>query len=133
AAAVNLYQQFPAAQVSLEILSRQLDLGWWHSSRHPNMKLEKHTFTLAESFSCITLLETGTVELAPSSLDKVFALARDNSLYVAKTLLQDPWTLRDSHAIKHLNGNVGKPGLTLLIPPPNPKMKKLDMKGYSVL
>ncbi|KIV77822.1 hypothetical protein PV11_09602 [Exophiala sideris] len=133
AAVVNLYQQFPAAQVSLEILSKSPNIEWWHTTREPNTNTEKPIFSLAEAFTCITLLETGSVEVTPSSLDKVFALARDNSLFVAKTLLQDPWARGDPSAIEHLNGNVGKPGLTLMIPPPNPKTKKLDMKGYMVL
>lgn len=52
---------------------------------------------------------------------------------MAKSLLSDPWTACYGSEIERLTGNIGKPGLTLLVPPPRPKLKDLHMETYHMI
>ncbi len=128
-----LYNQFAGATISIEIFNRPLNIEWWYRSRPPSPRPNAHSFSRSEAFASITLFETGMVDVPPRDLSKVLAVAEGNSIFVAKPLLSDPWTACYGSEIEMLTGNVGKLGLTLLVPPPRPRLKKLNIDTYHVI
>ncbi|KAK8085459.1 hypothetical protein PG997_006730 [Apiospora hydei] len=62
-------------------------------------------------------METGTVNLWSGNLKNVMALASGNSIYILSHFVTDPAVETPSSAIVRIVGNVGKAGISLLIPP----------------
>lgn len=71
------------------------------------------------------MLDTGTSNFDPNGLKNVFAISSGNSIYVGGPLLCDPYEIGEQFEVRHIAGNIGRPGLSLLVPPPNPKIRKL--------
>ncbi|KAF7165377.1 hypothetical protein CNMCM6106_001567 [Aspergillus hiratsukae] len=71
---------------------------------------------------------------SPDSRDltRVMAISSGNSLFIAKRLLHDPIppTEMASCAVAHVVGNVGKPGISLLIAPLELEIRKHDLKRW---
>lgn len=80
----------------------------------------------AQTFACIAMFENRNVNLDPRTLSAVFAISAANSIYVAMPLISDPSASPSANEVKHIIGNIGKPGLRLMIPPIKPTMKKID-------
>lgn len=77
------------------------------------------------------MLETGRLNLYPQQLEKVMALSSEDSLYVATSLLDDPWEASAGGAqIKRVIGNIGRAGLAFIVPPANPMFLKLDIDHW---
>jgi hypothetical protein len=93
--------------------------------QRPILKLSR-----AQAFACIAMFETGTCNLDPSSLLEVFAISSGNSLFVANALLVDPHEAPDSSDIRRMVGNIGRAGLSLLIPPARPKIRHADLGSW---
>lgn len=83
--------------------------------------------TYGAKFACLAMLELGAkCNIDPKELVYVIAMSSGNSIYVAKPLLQDPSEEDDERAIKRIIGNVGRPGITMMIPPPQPRIRPLS-------
>ncbi|KAG8161927.1 hypothetical protein KVR01_007692 [Diaporthe batatas] len=107
----KVYDSLDGAKVSSCVVERGLyDVKWASSSWHTPA-------TLAMAFSCIAFMDTGKVSLDPESLEQVIALSSGNSLFVSTRLLTDPFDELDETAVTRIVGNVGAPGVSLLIPP----------------
>ncbi|RSL65974.1 hypothetical protein CEP53_003509 [Fusarium sp. AF-6] len=89
-------------------------------------------------------METGDQDLDPRTLGEVMALSVGDSIYSLSTLFSDPHTepqtvLSDNISdtkgtcIVHTFGNLGKYGISLLIPPPELKIRKLDYGQWNVI
>ncbi|KAI0128133.1 hypothetical protein F4776DRAFT_197397 [Hypoxylon sp. NC0597] len=110
--AQKLYKGLDGATVSSAIVERGIYDAKW------GMRFNQvHQFTRSAVFSCIAMMETGQVNLEASKLDHVFALSYGNSLFVSSRLLSDPYKNVPDHAVTRIVGNVGRPGLSLLVPP----------------
>ena len=111
ALAQTIYSQLDGATISCDIVERGIhDAKWRVSGRHVDL-------TRSVVFSCIAMLETGRVNLEAEKLDQVIALSSGNSLFISTRLLSDP-TIKFPHfAVTRIVGNVGRPGISLLIPP----------------
>ncbi|KAI1142003.1 hypothetical protein F5Y05DRAFT_369401 [Hypoxylon sp. FL0543] len=110
--AQQIYKHLDGATVSSTIVERGIYDAKW------GMKLNQaHQFTKSTVFSCIAMMETGQVNLDGSRLNDVFALSYGNSLFVSSRLLSDPYANTPDHAVTRIVGNVGRPGLSLLVPP----------------
>jgi len=74
--------------------------------------------------SCV-LFDSGGFNLEPSSLKAVMAMSSGNSIFIPKRLLSDPWD-DDTRgpAIKSIIGNLGRPGIAMLMPPQSPRMRE---------
>lgn len=81
--------------------------------------------TQATKFACNTLLETGTLDINPSTLTSVMATSSGNSIYVGDALPQDP-SEPDLSAAPGWQGitciwrNLDPPGMVIVIPPQAP-------------
>ncbi|KAL9105556.1 MAG: hypothetical protein Q9227_009300 [Pyrenula ochraceoflavens] len=122
-AAATVYDKLQDVPVSLGIVQSQpLCVSKWAQSW---LRLRKdQPLTRRDAFACIVLFESGTLDLDPMVFEKVMAVCSSNSLYVAAALLQDPWTKEEKTDIKHLIGAVDHPGISLLVPPPQPMVSK---------
>ncbi|OBT67776.1 hypothetical protein VE03_03499 [Pseudogymnoascus sp. 23342-1-I1] len=85
------------------------------------------------AFACILSLETGVFNLSPEQLKNVMAISSGNSLYIAAELLSDPDEVVDPSDIRHVMGNIGKPGIALLVPPVAPKIKQVGIEQWNLI
>ncbi|KAK5992065.1 hypothetical protein PT974_05462 [Cladobotryum mycophilum] len=63
----------------------------------------------------------------------VQAAYENDIIFVASQLLADPYEIPEETEIKLVSGNIGKPGLSLLIPPPTTRIKKATPEDWTVL
>ena len=125
ASAAEVYKLLPGATVSTTILTQSIDQALWFAPMAPRMLPYRHRLSKAQTFACIAMLDTGTFNFDPKGLNNVFAISSGNSIYIAGPLLCDPYEIGDRFEVRHIAGNIGRPGLSLLVPPPDPKMRKL--------
>lgn len=127
----QIYSSLPGAKVNLNVTSKQLQLTWWKSLQEK--RCPDGTVPLPEVFSCITLFETGFLELDPSKLTDAVAICSDNSIFVASRLLLDPIAEVPTIPVKRITGNIGKPGFSILIPPAEPKILQIGCRSWKVV
>ncbi|KAK3326999.1 hypothetical protein B0T19DRAFT_420567 [Cercophora scortea] len=143
----ELYESLGTATISLEaITGRICDQIWaqslWKHQVYPDDKIEKGSgddvfrshlrMPKNIAFACIAMMETGDQDLDPNQLSNVMAMAIGDSIYASACLSSDPYDLRVKDLIRVL-GNVGKPGVSLLIPPPSPRILKLKTNNWNVV
>ena len=145
---MNVYQFLPEATIALKMANKPLHEASW--ARHAiareaaQVPLE-NTFTemaeeqlapqkdgwswdlsLAETFACIAMFESGAYDLDPSDLEHVFAMSSSNSLFVAAPLLNDPSQRCNDRVVLRVAGNIGRAGVAMLIAPQDPRTRKLE-------
>ena len=133
----SLYKGFQGASVDVRILTRPLRSPPWmgnmsHSSAVLDFPLGVMPYILnrAEAFACITMFESGIYDPEPRTLENVMAISSGNSLYVSAALLVDPGEDIHSGDIRHVPGNVGRPGITFLVPPKDPMIKEVSLSEW---
>jgi len=81
-------------------------------------------------FACITMFETGTFNLYPDQLSRVFAVSASDSLYIASALLRDPASNPRQTAIRRYTGNIGRAGVAFLVPPVDPLVRDYGIEEW---
>lgn len=121
-----IYQSFQNATFPMKILESSISKSCWSRSMPDNSTSTntKDTLSLARAFACITMFESGGLNLEPEDLTRVFAMSSGNSLFVAEMLLCDPATDIPSFSIRRITGSIGRSGISLLVSPKSPTMKK---------
>lgn len=119
AMASQIYATLPGSAIDLRVTSRPLQEWKWWSELD-----EDHDPSLGHTFACIACLETGHLDLQPKELQSVMAITYKNSIYVSQKMLSDPITQLPQYATQRLVGNIGKPGLSLLVPPTEPRVQE---------
>ncbi|KAF5549501.1 hypothetical protein FMEXI_4201 [Fusarium mexicanum] len=134
AAAVELYSRLPEATIDSSIMGRtSLSDARWIPRGHNNQASPlKLTLSRPEAFACIAMLETGR-NFDTGYLLNVFAITYGNSIFVASPLMTDPYETPLATEIKRVNGNIGQPGLSFLIPPPDPRIRRSNPEAWTVL
>ncbi|KAL3422791.1 hypothetical protein PVAG01_04538 [Phlyctema vagabunda] len=130
AAIGEIYKLLPEATISTMVASRALSESKWVQNRSPMSHGLVIKLSRAQVFSCISMLDSGICDLDPFGLEEVFAMSSGNSLYVDGALLCDPYETTSSKEIRRIAGNVGRPGISLLVPPPHPKIREADLGSY---
>lgn len=134
ASAAEIYKLLPGATISTTILSQSIDQALWVPPSTKGMRDPyRHQLSKAQTFACIAMLDTGTSDFDPKGLNNVFAISSGNSIYVGGPLLCDPYEIGEHFEVRHIAGNIGRPGLSLLVPPPNPKIRKLTPGTWNQL
>ena len=129
---IDVYRFLPEATISLKIAHRPLHEALW--ARHAATKIEwSRSLSLAETFACIAMFESGTYDLDPSALEHVFAMSSGNSLFVAAPLLNDPSQRYNDNVIFRVVGNIGRAGLAMLIAPQDPRTRKLESDTWELI
>lgn len=128
----EIYSRMHGATISLGVIEYPLLEAYWTALSYPphseaGRREETHIrgtgdmlaqMSREHSMACIAMMQTGVSNLDPSDLSQVMAMSSDNSIFVAASLLTDPHTKVRPQDIRHIIGNVGYPGLNLMIGPP---------------
>ena len=135
ASAKNVYAHLSDATIALSVASEPLHNSLWILARIGQLQLNswRLDLNLAETFACIAMFESGTNDIDPQSLSHVFAMSSDNSIFVAAPLLGDPGRLPEPHCVRRVIGNVGRPGIAMLIPPPKPLVLKPKIQSWQMI
>lgn len=134
AAAVNLYRTLPNTTVSPTVVSTSALPGarWLPAKEPPTASPLTMVLSRAEAFACIAMFEAGKI-LEPAYLSAVFAMTSGDSIFVSSKLLEDPYELPAEAEIRRIPGNLGKPGLSFLVPPPMPKFRAPAQDNWQIL
>ncbi|KAF4957164.1 hypothetical protein FSARC_11373 [Fusarium sarcochroum] len=96
-------------------------------------QLITYELTRPQAFSCIAMFENRSVNIDPNNLEQVMAISTGNSIYVAMPLICDPFDSPSSSEVKHIVGNIGRPGVSLMIPPMMPKVRRVDESQWVMI
>ncbi|EHK40690.1 hypothetical protein TRIATDRAFT_320993 [Trichoderma atroviride IMI 206040] len=134
----DLYSDWPGATMSIGITKQPIGRANWATNVFDQTEREEEKFWRAIKFSCLAMLESGGCDLHPDQVKHVMAMATGNSIYTSEALLQDP-ALQDHSGkppfkgIRRIHGNLGYPGVVMLIPPPVPRVLQANsMRGRFV-
>lgn len=145
ASAIETYESFSNASIALKIATCPLHDAPWlpvfpnesdaevHRGSYLGINLRPFSLNLAESFACIINFELGCQEVSPYGLNVVTAVSSGDSIFVAPHLLSDPVEGRLSNKIKRIVGNIGLPGIAMLMPPAVPIIRKPDLDRFHVI
>jgi hypothetical protein len=126
----EIYQVLPGATISTLVVRQPLCRAKWIPDAINKIPL---TLTRAQTFACIAMFESGTCNLDPSAVSESFAMSSGNSLYVAAALLCDPFEQPNDTEIRRVIGNIGRPGITFLISPPQVKIREADPEKWMAI
>lgn len=138
-AASRIYKLLPGAPVSLRIMERSLNASKWAqgmqvgdrssvSGIFSSFKLDRR-----QSLACVSAFHTGSLDMPASELQNVLAVSIGNSIYAVSAILSDPYERCDDGEIFHIVGNIGRPGVTMLIPPSSPRMSQPAFEKWKVI
>ena len=101
------------------------------------------------AYPCVAYLESGYCDIEPSHLVGVIALSSADSLYSAipvstyccafdvancsQKLLCDPYESPGPYELKQIQGNIGRAGITMLVPPQEPMLREYDPNAWPVI
>ncbi|PYI08303.1 hypothetical protein BO78DRAFT_339468 [Aspergillus sclerotiicarbonarius CBS 121057] len=113
-----------ALDISGPLAEQHAREGYVPESIYPSPLSREHIL------AAILQFESGTISVDTSDLAAVLAISTGNSLFIAEQLLHDPtFTGRiSSGAVSHVIGNVGKPGIALLVSPPELEIREHDLE-----
>ncbi|PIG69411.1 hypothetical protein AARAC_011556 [Aspergillus arachidicola] len=73
------------------------------------------------------------MDLSPDCFTNVMAISSGNSIFASGSILCDPWEDAKPHEIQRLVASIGKSGVSLLIPPMNPKLRKAEFDTWKLI
>ncbi|RHZ60823.1 uncharacterized protein CDV56_108611 [Aspergillus thermomutatus] len=97
------------------------------------LSTDVHPLSLRQAFAALCMLESGSLDIDPEDLQRVFAISSGDSLYIAAPLLCDPGTEHPPYSIRRVIGNVGRPGITLMIPPASSEVRNADPEHWNLV
>jgi len=127
----KIYRTMGDATLSPNVLTKPLSSANWIEGKIKSFFFAPKP-TRATTFACISYLESG-LDLALQHYSNIMAVSSGDSIFVASGLLQDPSQTSEDTLVKRVIGNVGKPGLVLLVPPPNPICLTPKVEDWKVL
>ncbi|RYP39075.1 hypothetical protein DL767_002338 [Monosporascus sp. MG133] len=132
--AIETYKEFPDLTISMDVTSVPLEGAKWASSAIQRVPWYE-TFEMSRSsiLSCIAFFETGQLELDPENLNSVMGMSIDDSLYVCGSIVDDPSTFQTNKQVYRALGNIGKPGVSLLIPPAEPWVRERQNDEWDLI
>ncbi|KAH8669737.1 hypothetical protein BGZ60DRAFT_528209 [Tricladium varicosporioides] len=126
-----IYMELPEATVDIGVLDQPLMETKW--VKHIILSQEALGCGRAAALSCIAMFDTGRSDVDPDSLHDSFAMASGDSIYISEQLLCDPWEIMDGYKFKRVLGNIGRTGVTMLIPPASPMIRPIDPGSWKVI
>ncbi|KAL9058881.1 MAG: hypothetical protein Q9206_001714 [Seirophora lacunosa] len=93
-----------------------------NGSRLPGtpLSLQPYALSKGQAFACLAMFESGQHDIDPHLLNDVMAMSSGDSIYVSAALLTDPYDGSHPGDIRGVTGNIGRPGITFLVPPKTP-------------
>lgn len=88
-----------------------------------------------ETFALLAAFESGSLNPDPSTLSKVMAMSSGDSIFVAAQLLIDPLDSPglNPSSISKIRGNIGKPGVAMLISPPELQVRPRNSANWRLI
>jgi len=132
----NIYKTLPDATISMEVTGQAVfTMPWVPNDQDTRYSFDFSRFEMDWSrvFACIVLFESGTLAVQPDLFKRVMAMSVGDSLYIAAPLLSDPSDIPAQNEVRRIRGNVGKPGIAMLIPPENPQVKELEAGNWHLI
>ena len=126
----QLYATLPQAEISLTVFEKSMCLSNWARAL---LTGTHETFTRPISLACASLFDTGYLDLHIDDLQDVLAIASGNSIYASDFLFRDPSHPQPKHHLRHVIGNVGKPGLALLLSPRDTNLREPDLETWQLV
>jgi hypothetical protein len=120
ASAADIYRLLPSATVSVSVIVFQ---NLYEARWVPRIATSEQTMTRAETFACLAFFETGNLDLSPDTLGNVLAMASGDSMFISTALLCDPSEVPNKFEVTRVVGNIGRPGLAMLIAPEFPRSR----------
>lgn len=85
------------------------------------------------AFSCFLMFESGSYNIPPAQMENVMAISSGNSLFIVASLLRDPVEEISETEVCHVMGNIGRAGVALMVPPPEPKTLQLGIENWHLI
>jgi hypothetical protein len=124
-----VYSKLPSADIDLSVASKPLnDAAWARIEGKAVVSIPR-----TEAFACVAMLDTGYVNLDPSHFADVMAISSGNTLYVSELLLNDPYEPSMEMGIRCLIGNIGRPGVALLMSPREPLLLEPSLDTWDMI
>ena len=101
------------------------------AEKQSSSDMAKESLKLA--FSCIILFQTGRIDVDPEVLEGAIAISHNDSIFVAQNVLVDPSHSDIISPVRRIVGNVGKPGLAILLPPHAPEVRERSLGDWRVV
>jgi len=135
AAASEVYKLLPDSTISTMVVSQPLWKSKWMPKQPRGMShlIPGSVLSRAQVFACIAMFDSGTCSLDPESLREAFAMSTGNSIFVAAPLLCDPYEIPRQCEVRRVIGNIGRPGITMLVPPAEPKKRPPDDENWRLI
>jgi hypothetical protein len=148
--ASKVYRHLLHATISLKLIARPLSNSAWFKCLFERWQISSDSTNLwsniapllssprppildrTESFSCIALFDSGIVDLSPEDFRHTFALCSEDTIYVPAVVLSDPYILIPDYEMRSITGNIGRQGISLLVPPVEPRVRELS-NSYSLV
>lgn len=130
AQADQIYATLPQVEINLTVFEKTLCASNWAQSlfRDPRREFEKKV-----SLACTSLFDTGYLDLQIEDLEGVLAISSANSIYGSEFLVCDPSHRPREYHLRHVIGNVGKPGLALLLSPRDTILREPDLDTWQLV
>ncbi|OAL53522.1 hypothetical protein IQ07DRAFT_559746 [Pyrenochaeta sp. DS3sAY3a] len=136
----TIYQAVDSVTVCVEAFNQPIFDSKWakalltpaHFDAFTRNHLKPATLSREIAFSCVTYLGCST-DIEPSLLKDVFAMAHEDSLYLASQLTCDPFESVNPYELQRILGNVGRAGITMLVPPKDPIVRQVDASSWKVI
>ncbi|MCJ1400580.1 hypothetical protein MMC11_003786 [Xylographa trunciseda] len=113
---------FPLISIAMSVINQPLHQARWGGKP-----------SYASLFSCIAMLESGVCNIDPGQLKSVMAVSSGNSIYVAAPLIQDPFHKDEDMEVKRIVGNLGRGGISMLVPPIPPRIRPLSPQRWKMV
>ncbi|KAL9034082.1 MAG: hypothetical protein Q9180_005601, partial [Flavoplaca navasiana] len=97
------------------------------------LALWPYVLTKSQTFACLAMFESGQHDIDPRLLKDVMAMSSGDSIYVSAALLTDPYDEIPPGDIRGFMGNIGRPGITFLVPPRDPLIKKVSIDEWPLI
>ena len=131
ALANEVYSQLDGARISTKVVQSPLNDALWLESSGCNCLTTGKpcriglSLPLLNNLSCIVHFESGNLNFEPAFFKETLAIASGNSIFVARRLLSDPIDVAAEHNVRRITGNIGRPGISFLMAPVEPKIKAM--------
>ncbi|KAH7039002.1 hypothetical protein B0J12DRAFT_788423 [Macrophomina phaseolina] len=140
-AASMIYRLLPDALISPQVFRRPISGTQWASYLPRPFTQDKKLLppildghiSREISMSCVAYMDSGYHDVKPSALKNAMAMSSGDSLYIAMRLACDPFEQPADYELKRVLGNVGRPGVTFLIPPLRPIRREVDVDSWKVI
>ncbi|KAH0837707.1 hypothetical protein FOPE_04933 [Fonsecaea pedrosoi] len=115
----RIYARFPCATFPIKIAESRFCI-----LEYDVTDVTSYSISRRDALACVCMMEMGGDPIDTSLFDRAFAVAAGNSIFVAESLLSDPSQTQSGCAIRRIAGNLGRPGVSILVSPETVMVKE---------